>query len=905
MHVSPSRHLVRSCALALLCTSVAFGGTTVPKTKSTSKKGRGRTAMVPPKPPAATPPAVRGPNPPDGTPMFLPPVVTETVAHMHERARRIPATVGPPSAFPELKYPDRRHLPGNPDSPATSTMVDGNPDAAAATARASFTAVPLAAQTLGINFTGATLADANAVPPDSMGAIGPTQYLVTINGRLRTFNKTTGADDGVMNLTSDAFFAGVVSGPTFATTDPRVRYDRLSARWFVIMIDFDTRLDSDPAHADPNNRILLAWTDAASNGVISNSTVWSFSSISQLACSASTDCLEDYPTLGVDANALYIGTNTFTNASNYRGTGGYVVPKAPLLAGSGSVTHFTLVATASGIGPFTPQGVDNFDPNATQGYFIGVDNATFGTLMFRRVSNPGTTPTISANIARSVSTTSFPIAVPHLGNTGGNDGQLDALDDRLFAAHIRNGRLWTAHNIQVDATGVASDTGGRDGVRWYELNVPSSGTPTVVQSGTLFDPAASNPRFFWIPSIMVNGQGHAAMGFSTAGTDFAADAGFTGRLLADTLATLDPVATVTSSSTAYNPSFDPGGPEGRRWGDYSYTSLDPLDDMTMWTIQEFCDATDSYGVRIAKLIAPPPATLVAATPPRIEVGLPSVPVTITGSSIGGSGFYDPGLDLTAPALPFAHATASVSGGIAVNSVTVVNPTTVILDLNTTAATDGSRVNVTITNPDGQSASGNAILDIGLVAPVNVAATATSGSSVHISWSPVPGADQYQVYRTPLFTTTPAPVGSPVALTSLDDSTLIDPDTSYLYSVVAIELPSSVSAPSATDIATTTVYTPSTDDPLLANASALNAASMAKTRNAVKAVRAAAGLNDFAYTNAVAADQLVRSIDITETRAALNEALPILGLPLLVPSNSAATGTIVRGADIDEIRNRTK
>src|SRR5205085_1690705 len=115
------------------------------------------------------------------------------------------------------------------------------------------------------------------------------------------------------------------------------------------------------------------------------------------------------------------------------------------------------------------------------------------------------TPTISADIPITVSTTQYPITVPHVGNTGGTNGNLDGLDDRLFAAHIRNNRLWTAHNIQVAATGVASNTGGRNGSRWYELqNVATGGTPTVFQSGTLFDSAATNPTSYFIPSIMVS-----------------------------------------------------------------------------------------------------------------------------------------------------------------------------------------------------------------------------------------------------------------------------------------------------------------------------------------------------------------------------------------------------------------
>src|SRR5207253_5241272 len=98
----------------------------------------------------------------------------------------------------------------------------------------------------------------------------------------------------------------------------------------------------------------------------------------------------------------------------------------------------------------------------------------------------------------------------------------------------------------------------------------------------------------------------------------------------------------TASSTAYNPPGDPGSTQGRRWGDYSYTSLDPDDDMTMWAIQEYCNATNSYGVRVVKLLAPPPAAPASASPSTIPAGQSSTNVTITGTSTAGSSFFDPG-----------------------------------------------------------------------------------------------------------------------------------------------------------------------------------------------------------------------------------------------------------------------
>src|SRR5258706_143026 len=370
---------------------------------------------------------------------------------------------------------------------------------------------------------------------------------------------------------------------------------------------------------------------------------------------------------------------------------------------------------------------------------VGLGSPSFGwttLLQARRISSPGTaSPTISANIPITVSPTALPLTVPHLGNTGGANGQLDGLDHRLFAAHIRNGRLWTAHNIGVNQTGVAATSGKvRNAVRWYELQNLTTATPTVFQSGTVFDLTnpASSAAWYWIPSVMVSGQGHAAIGFSRAGA-FRADAYFTGRLVGDAINTMPgPITGITATTFAYNPPGDPGGAFGRRWGDYSYTSLDPLDDMTMWTIQEFTNATDSYGVQAAKLLAPPPASPTTAAPASVAAGQASVNGIITGTSAAGSGFFDPGPNLSAPALPFTHIAASVSGGVTVNSVTYTDPTHVTLNISTVGTPAGAK-NVNVTNPDGQtSATGVGILTVTSNAAthfsVSAPASATAGSS---------------------------------------------------------------------------------------------------------------------------------------------------------------------------------
>jgi len=558
-------------------------------------------------------------------------------------------------------------------------------------------------QSTSVNFTAATLNDTLAFPPDSMGAVGPSQVIVAVNGRIRSFDKSTGFADGALDVNPDVFFSSVMTPPTAQnfTSDPRIRYDRLSGRWFLIIIDVPGQTGTQP------NRILFAVSDS---GVITPQTVWGFfqfqHDLPEPTSSKDNGKFADYPTLGIDANALYIGINIFgtRGVGKFSSTTAFVVRKSSLLSGGPIlVTPFRGLTSnnPNQSGSYTPQGVDNHDPNAAEGYFIGVASALFGQLVVHRVTDPGGNPSMPPEVYLSVPLTGGTIPVPHLGNTGGANGRLDGLDRRLIAAHIRDGHLWTCANIAVNNTGSPAGTDTRMGVRWYELGGIASGqTPSVIQSGTLYEPSGgntTNQRHYWMGSIMVSGQGHALLGFSTAGETEYINAGYAGRLIGDPLGALRMPVLYTASSSPYNPPSNPGGSSGRRWGDYSYTVVDPDDDMTMWTFQEWCHAPNSYAVQVVKVLAPPPATPVTLSPSAADAGQSNLNLTLTGAVVDGSGFFDPG-----PGFP-NHVTATVNGGgVTVNTVTFNNPSNLTLNISVALDAAGDTRSVTVVNPDGQS-----------------------------------------------------------------------------------------------------------------------------------------------------------------------------------------------------------
>ena len=131
--------------------------------------------------------------------------------------------------------------------------------------------------------------------------------------------------------------------------------------------------------------------------------------------------------------------------------------------------------------------------------------------------------------------------------------KLDPVSDRLFAAAMHKNKLTgsntlsTAHNLEVDATGVAVAGGGRNGSRWYEIGNLTI-TPVLIQAGTLFDSASLNAKGYWIPSVAISGQGHLALGCSYAASNAYAGVAVSGRLRTDPPGSTQPRALASARS---------------------------------------------------------------------------------------------------------------------------------------------------------------------------------------------------------------------------------------------------------------------------------------------------------------------------------------------------------------------
>jgi len=547
-------------------------------------------------------------------------------------------------------------------------------------------------------------------PPDTMGAVGPTQFATIQNGAYRFHDKLTGVADVALDVAASAFWVPGVDPDNNGGGDPRVRFDRLTDTWIIIAFDLG------PGSSLVDNRLLIAQSDSAT---ISGATVWTQWFIvpkDTVGGASETGCFADYPMLGVDNNAIYIGANMFPMTGGC-GSGGtntavFVLPKAQLPGAGGNANAVTTaLVDLLQLGPiWSPMPADNYDPTATQGFVIGNSAVSDTNLRLGKISNPGGAPG-----APSITWFDIPIndkndgynnGVPYPGVPAPNGTNLWGLDPVGFrplgGAQVRNGRLWTAMTNSVDTTTgnlmLWPATGDRHSVVFFEIDVAAS---SLVQEGNIFDSVNEvDPTHIFLGAVSVNGQGHAiaiATGNNTTG--IAPSTYWAGRLANDPLGQFtEPANTFAGTDTGdLRQSFE-NDPRPSRWGDYAQVTVDPCDDMTFYGIAEYQDTPavqtgGNWATAVTKISGPAP-TFDGAAPNPVATGLPSAVVTVTGT-----GFYNPPL-AGASSCRIEFDVTTTFPGVVINDVSFSNAGEFDLDLDTTGASDGL-AEFTIVNPDGQ------------------------------------------------------------------------------------------------------------------------------------------------------------------------------------------------------------
>ena len=184
---------------------------------------------------------------------------------------------------------------------------------------------------IGLNFTGSTLhLNAENTPPNANGASGLSHYVEIVNGRYAVYDKATGS---VVASSTDRVFwssGGIAFAPDIEVSDPRVLFDPLSQRWFASGLDLRRSTFEE-------NRLLLG-ISKTSNPLDGWNTI-------AFDPDPDTSNFSDFPTLGIDANGVYLGANFFNvGATAVVGKTVVSIPKLDLLSATPTVAAGKLLS---------------------------------------------------------------------------------------------------------------------------------------------------------------------------------------------------------------------------------------------------------------------------------------------------------------------------------------------------------------------------------------------------------------------------------------------------------------------------------------------------------------------------------------------------------------------------------
>ena len=426
----------------------------------------------------------------------------------------------------------------------------------------------------------------NSIPPDTMGAVGTTQFMSTANGVYGVFDKTNGARLSIVsdfNFWRDAGYRGFDQG-----LNARVMFNADAQRWIVSSLAYDPTVNYSSAQI----RIAVSNTADALGGWKSTS----FTGYAGLGFGG----LADFPTLAIDKNAVYIGTSNFAppNAaagSIFRGTTLNVIPinslfnaGAPALTGiQAFVTPFVYGSGSNTDRGFVIQGVNSSAAGSSgkivADSLVAFDNIGYAVNGLSPSSATGSTLGTVVYAGQSAYTEAGPGRQPAVA-TPANRRIIDTLDTRIGSSVYEvNGRIYMVQTVNPVADGV-------DEARVH-YTVLDSTTFAKLAEG---DIGAAGYDYYQ-GSLAVNAAGKVVIGYNRSGLDVATgNISFLAQVF-DTAAdgSLLPVSGEILLKTSLTDDYHNGSGFGlpasgrQRWGGFSQVTVDPTDPNSFYAIGEF------------------------------------------------------------------------------------------------------------------------------------------------------------------------------------------------------------------------------------------------------------------------------------------------------------------------------
>lgn len=419
------------------------------------------------------------------------------------------------------------------------------------------------------------------IPPDTTGAVGLDKVVTVLNNNFVVQDKTTGAQLSLVGLS--AFWSSTGATGVF---DPRVLYDPYNHRWLVAAVSNAQTANSSVLFGvsnspDPEGTFMLVRFIA---GCAPGSP----------GCNAAGGWA-DFPMLGFNKNWLAIGWNQFTINTLAFTDGRMLVLDYPALRG-GSATGTLFTGATAAIGGFCMHPATTLSPTEETLYIPTHISSAGATYRLHRLTGTPAAPTFNvdpANRTRPGGGWTQPggdtlpqQCVPGVGEPTqtcpATIRQIESADAFIRSNVVfRNDKIYYPQTIALPAGGVTNNS--RFAAQWTVLNNDG----TFFDGGRVEDATATRingGQHYAYPSIAVNKNNDVLLGFTEFESDDYADAGYAFRLGSDPAGTMQDPVIYKEGEDYYQKTFSGAR---NRWGDFSHSLVDPVNDRDLWTIQEY------------------------------------------------------------------------------------------------------------------------------------------------------------------------------------------------------------------------------------------------------------------------------------------------------------------------------
>lgn len=416
--------------------------------------------------------------------------------------------------------------------------------------------------------------DSSSIPPDTMGVVNRNVVFNPLNNNIQIQDRGGAI---LFHMTLDRFW-DVFPTPMDAF-DPRAAYDPFDRRF----------LFTSTANAALPTSSLLIGVSQSDDPAGS----WTLGFL-RVDPGEQGEVWLDYPSIGFCADKITVQVNMYTLVgNNFAGSSIYVWDKNTFYHSPTAPPARLFVLRNQG-GTQVP--ALTYDPDFPIQYLVSrwtgdsegsglylvheiTGSVSLGTVALRRVGFIRTAPGTSWD---SFVTGDF---APQQGTTR----KIDAGDDRILSVVYRNQSLWFSHTVFLPAGGPA-----RSAAQWLQVE---TGAWSIRQMGRVEDPAGS--EFFAFPTLAVNAVDDVLMGFSCFSKTRFASGAYALRRAGDPSGLMRSPQIYAPGGSTYFKTF--GGTDNR-WGDYSSTQVDPLDDRSFWTIQEYASpSVDTWATKWARV----------------------------------------------------------------------------------------------------------------------------------------------------------------------------------------------------------------------------------------------------------------------------------------------------------------